>query len=548
MAVAAILLAVSIVAVPARGAVPSSCQWPMYGHDPARSGTSSCPSAPTPTTVSRLLPRWVVRAADVVTATPSVVDGVAYIGDWYGKFYAIDVATGSLHWSTTLGLHQAGADADRHHGAYGVITGSAAVATIGGAQVVFVPAGDSMYALAAPTGRVLWRTDLDPAHPTNSGEIESSPVVWTGAPGGPIVIFGSDANQDSGYTGEGMWALRAATGRPVWHFSPEAAAGKALYGCGNVWSSPALGVDGGTPAVYFGTADCPNNGGTACPSDGRDPRCPVGTHYDYSKRWERFSEATIAISAIDGSPLWSYQSHKPLNTDDDDFGASAQLFTLPGGRRVVGEGNKDGTYTVVDRATGKLIWKQVEQGNGNVRSGLAIGGFLGATAVMDVHGVPRVFGASAIDTPVTYTPASGGLTLQPGSVLQRSLMPMRAFSAVDGSPSWAALQLYSYAPTTAANGVVYSGSLDGFVRAYDAATGAVLWAFPVGAPVSSGAAIAGNTIVVGTGTSETDLQFKVCDRLPSPLGAACKHSPLEGTVINPLSYLNGIWAFSTSSR
>lgn len=519
----------------------------MYGHDAARTGTSSCPTAPSPGTVGGLLPRWALHTADVVTATPTIVDGVAYVGDWSGRFYALDVKTGTQRWAATLGLHRSGKDADRHHGAYGVITSSAAVTDVGGRRVVLVGAGDSLYAL--DNGRVLWRTDLDPRHPTNSGEIESSPVVWSGAPGGPVVFVGSDANQDSGYTGEGMWALSVATGKPIWHFNPETATHHGLYGCGNVWSSPALGLDAGNPdparraVLYFGTADCPNNSGSTCPTDGSDPYCPRGTSYNYAKRWSPYSEAIIAVSAVTGRALWSYQGHTPLNQDDDDFGAPAQLFALPDGRRVVGEGNKDGTYTVLDQATGRLIWNHPEVGNGNVQPGLAIGGFLGATAVMPVGGVPRVFGGSAIDTPISYNPATAGFSVQPFGTLMRNLTPVAAFSGVDGAARWSVPQLYTYAPTTAANGVVYIGALDGIMRAYAAATGRLLWAFPVAAPISSGAAITDGAIVVGVGTSETDLQFKLCDRVPASARTLCRSTPLN-TTINPLSNLAGVWGFS----
>jgi hypothetical protein len=114
---------------------------------------------------------------------------------------------------------------------------------------------------------------------------------------------------------------------------------------------------------------------------------------------------------------------------------------------------------------------------------------------------------------------------------------------VDGSSSWWAPQLYTYAATTAANGVVYIGTLDGILHAYDAGSGRLLWAFAIGAPISSGAAIAGNTVVVGGGTSYTDLQFKLCDRAPTPARATCKETPLN-TTLNPLSNINGVWAFS----
>ena len=332
-------------------------------------------------------------------------------------------------------------------------------------------------------------------------------MVWAGAPGGPGVFVGSDANQDSGYVGEGIWAIRAATGQVLWHFNPETYTHHALYGCGNVWSSPALGLDPANPdpsrraVLYFGTADCPDNSGAACPADGSDPLCPPGHSYSYADRWQPYAESITAVSAPAGVPLWSYQGHAPGSNDDDDYGAAAQLFTLPGGRQVVGEAGKDGLYVVLDRASGRLVWRAAETGNGNLQSGFALGGFIGTTAVVPVGGAPRVFGSAAINTPVTFNPATGGLALQPLATLARGLVAMRAFSATDGTSAWSAVQLYTYGPTSAANGVVYSGSLDGLLRAYDAGTGLLRWAFPLAAPISSGAAIGAGTVVIGAGTS-----------------------------------------------
>ncbi|HXA27750.1 MAG TPA: PQQ-binding-like beta-propeller repeat protein [Candidatus Angelobacter sp.] len=550
-----------------------ACDWTTYGHDPSRDFASTCPSVPTTQNVAQLRPRWVAHASNVVTAQPTVADGRVYVGAWDGSFYALDLATGATRWQAALGNRAAAPWTDAHHDAYGQITSSAAVATVQGRRTVFVGAADSLYALDAQTGAILWRFDADPQQPTGQGEIESSPVVWQLTPNGhPWVLVGSDANQRSDYPGEGLWAIDAVTHQAVWHFNPETYTHQPLYGCGNVWSSPALDLQPWNPdparraLAFVGMADCPDNSPSGslasagpvslpappgqapppprpCPTDGTDPYCPAGGTYDYAHRWQPYAEAIVGVDAATGTPVWSYQPHPPNNTSDDDFGSSPQVFTLPGGRRVVGEGNKDGTYSVVDRDSGALVWKAVEQGNGNIQDSQAVGGFIGNTAVgrATQGSAPQVFGAAAIDTPVRNDPATGAPTPQDDPTAP--LTPMRSFDAATGAPAWQATQGPSYGASTVAGGVVYNGALDGLLRAYDAASGRLLWGFPLGAPISSGAAVAGETVVVGAGTSDTDAEFKACDPLSGPLYDLCHSAPLDAQ-LNPLSRTGEIWAFS----
>jgi polyvinyl alcohol dehydrogenase (cytochrome) len=549
-----------------------NCDWPMFGHDPSRDFASTCPTVPTAATAAALTPRWVFHTGHVVTAQPIVADATVYAGDWDGTFYALDLATGTPRWQTTLGNHAPAPWTDSHHDAYGQVTSSAAVATVQGRRTVFVGAAASLYALDAATGAYLWRFDVDPQQPAGQGEIESSPVVWQLTPNGhPWVLVGADANQRSDFPGQGLWAIDAVTHQAVWHFNSEAYLGKPLYGCGNTWSSPALDLQPWHPdparraMAFVGMADCPDNSPSGslasagpvslpaapgqspgpprrpCPTDGTDPNCHGG--YDYAKRWQPYAEAIVGLDATTGTPIWSYQPHPPNSTADDDFGSSPQVFTLPSGRRVVGEGNKDGTYIVVDRDSGALVWRAAEQGNGNIQQGQAIGGFIGNTAVgtPTAHAAPRVFGAAAINTPFTYDPATGAPVLQ--SDPSAPLTPMRAFAAADGAPQWRAVQGPSYGASTLAGGLVYNGSLDGLLRAYDAASGRLLWSFPLGAPISSAAAVAGANVVIGTGTSDTDAEFKACDPLSGPLFDVCHSAPLDPQ-LNPLSRTGAIWAFA----
>jgi glucose dehydrogenase len=69
--------------------------WPMYGRD-LRHSFSNPQSAITPSNVSKLIPAWFFKTDDAVSASPTVVDGVVYVGSWDGYFYALRAHPGLL--------------------------------------------------------------------------------------------------------------------------------------------------------------------------------------------------------------------------------------------------------------------------------------------------------------------------------------------------------------------------------------------------------------------------------------------------------------------
>ena len=82
-----------------RRALPPG-SWASYGNGPEHDFAG--PTTLTPSTVGSLRQAWFFPTGDAVTATPTVVGGVAYFGSWDTKFYAVDVATGALRWSYQL--------------------------------------------------------------------------------------------------------------------------------------------------------------------------------------------------------------------------------------------------------------------------------------------------------------------------------------------------------------------------------------------------------------------------------------------------------------
>ena len=240
---------------------PGPWDWPTYGHDAQH--TFHGRTTLTQSSVKTLRKAWEFPTGDSVTATPTVVDGVVYVGSWDDYFYAIDLETGALRWKTRVkdqnGVKPYPGEAHRDLTSDGGLVTSSAwfePATAGRPALVIFGGGYTLYALNATNGAVYWehdytgRPDRAPEPNLDGTRIFSSPVVDDG-----VVLFGVDVDGAKGYGGYFMGASLA-TGDPVWEYQTDAdAQGHVLDdGCGSVWSSgtvlPALGL------AVFGTADC----------------------------------------------------------------------------------------------------------------------------------------------------------------------------------------------------------------------------------------------------------------------------------------------------
>src|SRR5262249_28002306 len=134
---------------------------------------------------------------------------------------------------------------------------------------------------------------------------------------------------------------------------------------------------------------------------------------------------------------------------DADVGGSPNLFRI-GDRDVVGAGQKNGFYHVLDRDTGDLVWET------SLTNGSPLGGVMVTAAEQD--GVVYInsnkwvaFGIfsgtqSPLDTSATFA-----LDARDGTVLWQTPMPAPMFGAM-----------------AVANGVVYQGTIDGTVHALSA--------------------------------------------------------------------------------
>ena len=73
--------------------------WGMIGNDSANSRNQPFEHSIGPANVSHLALKWMATTAGDVSATPAVVNGAVYFGDFGGMLWKLDAETGQVIWS-----------------------------------------------------------------------------------------------------------------------------------------------------------------------------------------------------------------------------------------------------------------------------------------------------------------------------------------------------------------------------------------------------------------------------------------------------------------
>jgi polyvinyl alcohol dehydrogenase (cytochrome) len=423
--------------------------------------------------VPRLKLKWAfgfpgdARAA----AQTTVVGGRIYVGSQGRRVYSLNASTGCIYWVT-------GTDAP--------VRSAITIAQQAGTWMAYFGDGRAnAYGVDAMTGKILWKTRVN-GHPLAG--TTGAPVLFEGR----LYVPASGASEESAggapdfeccrFRGS-VSALDAATGKMFWqsYTIPEEPKptrknpkGVQLYGPSGagVWGSPT--VDAAKRALYVATGD------------------------SYSDPPARTSDAIMAFDLDTGKILWSRQMTagdafniactNPAQKEncpeakgpDFDFGSSPILVDLPNGRRALIAGQKSGVVHAVDPdQQGEVLW-QARLGHGSALGGIQWGpatdgvnlyaalsdiGFRPAQA--DAPGARRnvLFGT------VTLDPKSGGglFALNPATGERVwTAPPADCGDRVSCSPAQSAA-------VTVIPGVVFSGAIDGHLRAYSTTDGHVLW-------------------------------------------------------------------------
>ena len=413
--------------------------------------------------VRKLKLKWAFGFDGDVTAfaPPTVLDGHVFVGSAGGVVHALRADSGCLEW-----IYQAN----------GPVRSSVTVVPLEAGRRHALLFGDMtgwFYSLAAESGKLLWKIHLE-EH--DSTRLTGAPAVHDGVVYVPVASWEETRSSDPEYpccTFRGsVAALRISDGKQLWKtymVDPPNETGKNARGIPmlgpsgvGVWSAPT--VDEKRGVLYVTTGD------------------------NYSGPATDLSDAVVALDLVTGRVIWS----KQITADDIfngscaggkncgpdfDFGSSAILITLPEDRELVLAGQKSGiVYALDPNKKGEVVWQtRVGKGgtNGGVQWGMSTDGQFVYAAVSD-PGRTRL--TSMVD-PRRYAldPKQGG-----GLTALRVADGSKVWYAAptpcpDGAPSGCSPS--QPAAVTGIPGVIFSGAVDGHMRAFSSEDGKVLWDF-----------------------------------------------------------------------
>ena len=405
--------------------------------------------------VPRLKLKWAfgLPGASSGGTQPVLVAGRVYVGDAEGDLFALDPQTGCIHWRIEA---EAG------------IRSAVSIGERGGRLVAYF--GDqaaNVYAVDAESGKLLWKVKVDDY---SRAAITGAPQLYAGRLYVPV------SSREESQVGDPQYpccafrgsvvALDAASGAQIWktYTIAEKARPTGKNGVGTeivgpsggaVWNAPTLDVK--RNALY------------------------VGTGNNFSPPSTNMSDSIVALDMKTGkikwfrqeteNDIWNASCRRPdrepavcpdADSPDFDFGSSPVLAPLPGGRQILVAGNKSGIIWALDPDhQGKIVWQQ------QVGKGTSGGGVLWGIAIDG----ERAYIPSGFFDPKDPD-ASGG---------------MAAIALSDGHAIWTtpnppcgdrkACKQSHPAAVTAIPGVVFSGTMDGRLRAYAAQDGKMLWEY-----------------------------------------------------------------------
>lgn len=434
--------------------------WNGWGVDLANTRFQSGKDAGlTATDVPNLKLKWAfgIAGTGVMYGQPAIADGNLFFGSNDGTVYALDGATGCVHWTYKA-----------------PVTVRSAISIVKSGDQFVAYFGDvnaNVYAVNAQNGELLWKTKVD-TFPV--ARVTGAPKFYQGGLYVPVssieeVLPGNPKYVCCKFRGS-VVKLDAANGKQIWKTytiqetpapTGKSPAGTDLFGPagGAVWSSPT--IDSKRKLLY------------------------VGSGNQYSDPKSKYSDAILAMDLDTGALRWSTQMTDgdgwnfacvnpsmsgscPQNQGPDVDIGSSPILRQAGGKDYLLVGQKSGIVHALDPdKQGAVVW-QVRIGKGG-----ALGGIMWGSAADDTNLYVPLSDWTAGKVGEASS-SGGGLFALKISTGEKAWFAPPAKPGCAGRSGCSPSQM---APATAIPGAVFSGSMDGHLRAYAASDGKVIWDF-----------------------------------------------------------------------
>jgi polyvinyl alcohol dehydrogenase (cytochrome) len=431
---------------------------------------------------------------------PAIVGDTLYFGDKTGKLYAIDRHRGCVRDYTEV---------------LSGIRSAITVATLndGSKLLVFADSMATIYAVDPASLETVWQKAAR-IYETSiiTGSISYyDDRLFVPVSSYEVAVSGSPSHVCCKSHG-GVIALDARNGDKLWEWQGTAdatlqgknSAGADIYGPSgvSVWSTPT--IDAKRNRIYFGTGE------------------------NLSRPATDTSDAIIALDMDSGELAWKFQAladdvwnaaclndgpNCPTDAGGDfDFGASVILAQLADGRELLLAGQKSGDVYALDTG-GKLLWQQQVSNagigpdlhqsttNGGVHWGMALAGERLLVAAADPERVRPLYdpkpGLHALDVAsgeiLWFQPVTRGCEIAEEHKPKIGLENMRAGKKIELADQYRCSYYYGLsAAVLATDDLVFSAGLDGKIRAFDIASGEVLWQAETAVPIEADNGISGH--------------------------------------------------------
>jgi len=463
-------------------------------------------------TVVDLVPAWTFSFGDEKQrgqeTQPLIYNGKMFVTGSYSRLWALDVKSGKKLWAYEHRLP------DGIMPCCDVVNRGAALFDD---LVIFSTLDAHLVALNQETGKVVWNEKLDDykaGYSNTAAPLIVKNLIVTGVSGGEFGVVGRVDARD------------AKTGKLVWSRPTVEGHMGTLNGKDN-------GITGKTNASWEG--DQYKSGGAAtwlgC-TYGADVDliyCGTGNPSPWNAHTRPgdnlYSSSTLAIKTDTGKIAWSYQTTPHDSWDFDGVNEFIPFDMKKDGKTIKAgaKADRNGFFYVLDRTNGKLLgaspfvsqqtWasgvdmktgRPIETANrpgdpGKEDKGssvFAAPSFLGGKNWMPMaysqstglFYVPsNEWGMDIWNEPITYKKGAAflgaGFTIRP--LYEDHIGVLRALDPATGKIVWEAKNgapLWGGVMSTAGN-LVFTGTPEGYLKAFDAKTGAELWKFQTGSGV-----------------------------------------------------------------